>query len=129
MVTVTTKEELETALKNKEAKIVIQGEIANEFVKKYEKRKKAKKGAMIGGIGLTALGLVLLPFSFGASSGVVASGLTATIGGATVVMTTAEVAIVMGVLGVGVSTALLKNYEVVVGKDYVEMTNKKKQNN
>ena len=41
-------------------------------------------------------------------------------------MTTAEVAIVMGVLGVGVSTALLKNYEVVVGKDYVEMTNKKK---
>ena len=43
MVTVTTKEELEKALKNKEAKIVIQGELANEFVKKLEKKKKAKK--------------------------------------------------------------------------------------
>ena len=126
MVTVTTKEELEKALKNKEAKIVIQGELANEFVKKLEKKKTAKKGVMIGGICTTALGLALLPFSFGASSGIVASGLTVTIGGATVVLTTAEVAIVMGTLGVVVSLAILRDYTVEVKSDgTVTMTRKK----
>ena len=81
---------------------------------------------MIGGICTTALGLALLPFSFGASSGIVASGLTVTIGGATVVLTTAEVAIVMGTLGVVVSLAILRDYTVEVKSDgTVTMTRKK----
>jgi len=126
MVTVFTKEELEKALKNKEAKIVIQGELANEFVKKFEKKKKAKKRVMVGGLCTAALGLILLPFSFGGSSGIVAQGLVVTAGSVTVAMTTAEVAIVMGALGVVVSMAILRNYSIEVEPNgAVIMTNKK----
>lgn len=122
MITVTTKEALEKALKAKEEKIVIQGELAKTIIKK----RKIAKGTMIGGALLTAGGLIALPFTGGASAAVVASGLTATIGGSTVVISTAELAVILGTVGILGAIALLKGYTIKVkgGNTVVELERK-----
>ena len=55
MVTVTTKDELEKALKSKEKEILVEGEMANKIIRK----KKLKKGALIAG-GISVLGGIAL---------------------------------------------------------------------
>jgi len=104
MVTVTTKEELEKALKSKEKEILVEGEIAKNIVRK----KKMKKGALIVGGASVLGGIALLPFTGGASAIAIAQGLT--VGGVTV--TTAEAAIGAGAILSVASLALLKNYEI-----------------
>lgn len=104
MVTVTTKEELEKALKSKEKEILVEGEIAKKIVRK----KKMKKGALIAG-GVSVLGgIALLPFTGGASAIAIAQGLT--VGGVTI--TTAEAALGAGAILSVASLALLRNYEI-----------------
>ena len=104
MVTITTKEELEKALKNKEEEILIEGEIAKRIVRK----KNIKKGAMITGGASIVAGLVLLPFTGGGSAIAIAHGLTA--GGITI--STTEIFVGAGLLLSASSLLLLKNYEV-----------------
>lgn len=107
MVTVSTKEGLQQALKNRESQIKVTGELA----KSMRKKSKIKKGTKIGGALLIIGGIVAIPFTGGASSGLVVAGATATaltIG--TVSITAAELAILCGfVLGM---TGILMGAEV-----------------
>lgn len=81
---------------------------------------------MIGGALLTAGGLIALPFTGGASAAVVASGLTATIGGSTVVISTAELAMILGIVGILGGIALVKGYNIKakIGKEEVVLERK-----
>jgi hypothetical protein len=134
---VKTKEDLEKARKQLPEIIIFEDEMAKK-IKKAIKVKKISKIAGIGGI-LTIVGagtaiiggIVTAPVTGGASLGITATGLaglTATIGGSTIILTTAEVAIVAGVivsvLGVSLSIAkdLLKHYNIEIGKDKVKFT-------
>ncbi len=90
MKTVTTTKELEDAIKAGETKILLKGEIAD----KIRAKKKRKKGALIGGIGLAAAGLIALPFTGGASSAGIIGGIGLTIGSLTI--SAAELAILVG---------------------------------
>ncbi len=105
MVTVTTKDELEIALKNKEKEILVEGEMANKILRK----KKLKKGSLIVGGASILGGIALLPFTGGASAIAIAQGLT--IGGITI--STAEVIIGAGVVLSTASIALLSKYEII----------------
>lgn len=127
---VETKEDLETAIKNKPQRIVLTGKIAEEYIEKHNKQKKMKKGIAIGsGIatvaGITA-GILLAPatggtstvasaFAFGGSQGFYAM----TAAGTSVTMTAGELAMIAGVTAgaLGCSTALamrlLKNYKIM----------------
>lgn len=124
MTTVTTKEELEQALKNKEASILVKGELAAAM----RKKKRRKKTAIFCGAGLVLAGVALIPFTGGASLTASGIGLTVAAGGTTVAATTAEVAIFAGVaaLGLGaVSLALLKNYTFEITKQgHILLTSK-----
>lgn len=110
MVTVTTKEELELALKNKEAKILVKGDLA----KVMRKKKKINKAAIITGAGIILAGVALIPFTGGASIVPTVMGFTATtVEGGAIALSTAEVAILSGVAALGLGTislALLKEY-------------------
>ena len=120
MVTVTTKDELENALKSKEPEILIKGEMAAKIKRKH----KLKRGALIGGIATTAAGIILLPFTGGGSSGLVAHGLTVTAGTVTVTMTAGELAILLGFASTVTSIALLKGYALQVDGNIVKLTRK-----
>ncbi len=116
MVEVTTKEQLESALQNKEKKIIVKGELAN----KINKKKKIKTGAKILGGTLIVAGIALAPFTGGASLAV--SGFTVTTAaGTAVALTTGEIAILAGITAgvgaLGISIALLKGYTVKRDKD------------
>lgn len=109
MVTVTTKEELELALNNKEASILIKGELA----KTMRKKKKIKKATILSGAGIILAGVALIPFTGGASLAASTIGFTVATGGTTIAATTAEIAILSGVAALGLGTismALLKDY-------------------
>lgn len=110
MVTVTTKEELELALKNKEATILVMGDLA----KKMHKKRKIKKSSIITGAGLILAGVALIPFTGGASITATISGFSvATAAGTTIAASTAEVAILSGLAALGLGTiciSLLKEY-------------------
>lgn len=121
MVTVTTKEELEKALEDKEKEILVEGEMA----KKIKRKKKVKKGVLIGGIVTTAVGIILLPFTSGGSSGLVIQGLTVSSGTTTVTMTAGELAILLGFTSTLGSIALLKGYTIQVDDGTVLLTRKK----
>ena len=121
MVTITTKEELEKALENKEKEILVEGEMAKKIIRK----KKVKKGILIGGIATTAVGIILLPFTGGGSSGLVFHGLTVATGTTTVTMTAGELAILLGFTSTVASIALLKGYTIQVGAGNVLLTRKK----
>ena len=110
MVTVTTKEELELALKNKETNILVKGDLA----KVMQKKRKIKKTAIISGAGMMLAGVALIPFTGGASITATVSGFSvATAAGTTIAASTAEVAILSGLAALGLGTiciSLLKEY-------------------
>ena len=91
MITVTTKQEFEQALQNREPLILCKGDAAKPFLK----QRKRKRGAIIGGVIVAVAGVAAIPFTGGASAigsmGVIA-GLTA----GTLTITTAELAIICG---------------------------------
>ena len=104
MVTVTTKEELEKALDDKEKEILVEGEMAKKIIRK----KRMKRGALITGGASILGGIALLPFTGGGSAIAIAHGLTA--GGITI--STTEIFVGAGLLLSASSLLLLKNYEV-----------------
>lgn len=110
MVTVTTKEELKLALKNKETNILVKGDLA----KVMQKKRKIKKTAIISGAGMILAGVALIPFTGGASITATVSGFSvATAAGTTIAASTAEVAILSGLAALGLGTiciSLLKEY-------------------
>lgn len=96
MVTVYTKDELRKALKAKEKNIIVKGELARTIRGKANRQKTMKKV----GIGTAAIGaaaLITAPFTAGTSlvAGAAAMGLT--VGGATLTISAAELAILCGV--------------------------------
>ena len=66
MKTVYTKEQLEETLKQGE-KALVKGSLASEIRKKYETRKKVRKGAAIAGGAIAVACFVAAPFTGGTS--------------------------------------------------------------
>lgn len=96
MITVTTKEELKLALKQKEKRIVVKGDLANKM------RKRARTSKFISAaVALAAI--VAIPFTGGSS----AAGLIV----GKVTISTAELAILVG--GGIIIIALLKGYNKI----------------
>lgn len=90
MTTVSTKQELVSAIERREKQIIATGEIA----KRFRKQVKVKKGAKVGGLVLAIGGLIAIPFTGGASGGLTAAGMALTVG--TVTISAAELAILCG---------------------------------
>ncbi|MDD7135182.1 MAG: hypothetical protein PUH82_02295 [Bacteroidales bacterium] len=90
MTTVSTKQELISAIERREKQIIATGEIAASIRKKV----KVKKSAKVGGLVLAIGGLLAIPFTGGASAGLTAAGMALTVG--TVTVSTAELAILCG---------------------------------
>ena len=96
MKTVYSKEQLEETLKKGETALV-KGSLASEIRKKYETRKKVRKGAAIAGGAIAVAGLVAAPFTGGTSLAGTAVGLVAmglTIG--TITISIGELALLSG---------------------------------
>ena len=72
MTTVSTKEELISAIERREKQIIATGEIAASIRRKV----KVKKGAKVGGLVLAIGGLLAIPFTGGTSAGLTVAGLT-----------------------------------------------------
>ena len=91
MITVTTKQEFEQALQNREPLILCKGDAAKPFLK----QRKRKRGAIIGGVIAAVAGIAAIPLTGGASAigsmGVIA-GLTV----GTITISAAELAIICG---------------------------------
>lgn len=120
---VRTKNDFERVKKELPDKIIFEGEMA-KGIKKALKAKKIRKGVAIGGgvlgIGELIAGVILAPVTGGLSLvGAAPASLAAAIafGGTTIVLTTAEVAIIAGVVAFAIGIAasvindVLKNYE------------------
>lgn len=107
MIIVTTKKDLEQALKRNEQHIVVEGKLATKIMK----MKKCKKGLTIASGLLLVAGIALIPFT-GGSSGVAVMGLTA----GEISLSTVEVLAIVGVVGLTFSIALFKNYDVKISK-------------
>ena len=99
-VTVSTKEELETAVKNNTDKIIITGDLAQKIISAQKKKSVAKKvgigGAVVAGLA-TVGGIMAAPITGGASA---VAGLSyavaTTAGGTAVALTTTELIAVCG---------------------------------
>lgn len=133
-VEVSTKADFEQAVKNNAERIIVTGDLAKDIISAQKKKSVGKKVGIAGGIGIAAsaiAGIALAPFTAGASLAATASAV-ATVGGVTVALTTAEVAIVastiLGVAGIAAATinTVAKNYDVKINaKDTtVECTRK-----
>ena len=108
MTTVSTKQELISAIERRETQIIATGEIAASIRKKV----KVKKSAKIGGLALAIGGLLAIPFTGGASAGLTAAGLTCLTGAATLTVT--QILILCGIIG-GTAVAItgvLRNAKV-----------------
>ncbi len=118
MITVTSKSELEQALKsNKGACIRVEGAYAQTLANKIRLRKQAGKLAVVGGALAILGGLAAAPFTGGASLAGSAVGMAAMATAGTITLSTAELAMVLGVVGVLGGYAIHKNYHIkVVGK-------------
>ncbi len=92
MRTVHTQKELAEAIEAGETQILAQGEIAE----KLQKQRRHKKVALIGGAVLLIAGIAAIPFTGGGSAVLTATALTATIGGMSLTITAAELAILCG---------------------------------
>lgn len=121
MKTVWTKEELKKAIESGETEIYVEG----DYAKKIAKRAKVRKGSLWAGIGLTAIGIALIPFSGGASAAAVVHGLEVTIGGTSVVATAGELAMVLGSVTFISSVAMFKNYAIEINDGTVKVYRKK----
>ena len=120
MITVRSKQELEVALKNKTASVIIEGPYAKTFANAVRSRRRKAKVAI--GFGALAVigGLAAAPFTGGASLAGTVMGATAmglTVG--TVTICTAELAMILGFA----AYALNKKYTIKIGDGdkYVEM--------
>ena len=104
MSTVTTKPELEAALKRGDSQILIRG----EFATKIQKQMKKKTATRIAAGALAAGALVTAPFTGGAT-------LPGAVAGAAVAVSAGEAIAAIDILFAGSIglIALLKNYEVV----------------
>ena len=115
MKTVYTKEQLEETLKKGE-KALVKGSLASEIRKKYETRKKVRKGAAIAGGAIAVAGIVAAPFTGGTSLAGTAVGLGAmglTIG--TITISIGELALL---LGAGLAAyGIYKKCKVTFNKD------------
>lgn len=109
MTIVTTKVELEAALKRGDSHIAIRGELAE----KVQQKMKHKKATRIAAGVLAGGALVSAPFTGGASLPGVAVGATIALSGEVLV---AIALLYVGSMGV---IALLKNYEVITVKSPV----------
>lgn len=108
MTTVTTKAELKKAIKNKQYPILCTGEIAQKLIKTKIRTMRLIKI----GITIALIGLCLLPFTFGTSTGLTIAGLT--LGGGAVVISIVELCIILGVLS-GLSIfAILKGKNIKI---------------
>lgn len=121
MVTVYTKEELAKAIENKTTKILCKGDVANEIIEKFLKRKRNRLG-IFAGLAMIAAGTVSLPFTGGMSAaGIVAGASIAGIAAMTgltlgpVEISTKELAIICGTI-IAV-TGILKNAKVKFNAD------------
>ena len=101
---VTSKSELEAALKRGDSPIIVQGELAE----KIQKQMKRKKATRIAGGALAVGALATAPFTGGAT-------LPGAVAGAAVAITAGEAIATMTVLFAGSMgiTALLNKYEVI----------------
>lgn len=137
-VTVSTKDELENAVRNNVEKIIITGNLAKEIAKAQKKKSVAKKvgiGSAIGAGVAVVAGIAAAPFTGGVSAvaaATTASAVMTTAGGTAVALSTAEViAGILGALGAlgiaaGTINSIAKNYNVKVsaGSTSVECTRK-----
>lgn len=121
MKTVWTKEELKKAIECGETEIYVEG----DYAKKIAKRANVRKGSLWAGIGLTVIGVALIPFSGGASAAAAIHGFTATIGGTTVAATAGELAMVLGSVTFISSLAIYKDYSIEINDGTVKMYRKK----
>lgn len=111
MTTVYTKAQLKSAIEQKQFPIKCKGEIAERL----KKRKKLAKSAKIGGAALVFGGLLAMPFTGGTSVAAIGTGLGLTIGSGWLVISTAELAILVGG-GVAI-TGILKGRKVKLMPD------------
>lgn len=114
MKTVTTKAQLKAAIEQKQFPIKCVGEIGEQLKKKKKRAKRAK----IGGALLMLGGIAAIPFTGGASAAGVAAGAGAmglTIGGGALVISTTELAILVGG-GVAI-TGILKGRKIKLQAD------------
>ena len=102
----------------------MEGSYAKTLAKKIRSKKKIRKVAITGGVLAIIGGVVAAPFTGGTSlagsvAGATAMGLTA----GTVTLTTAELAMILGVGGLLGGYAISKGYKIKVGKgdNYVEL--------
>ena len=110
-ITVTTRKELEEALKNKNVnKIRVEGPLAKEMRAKA-KKKKIIGGSLIGASLIAAGSLVAAPFTGGTSLIAGAAGFTAALTAGAVTISTAELAIMVG--AAVTSLAILKGYNSI----------------
>lgn len=119
---VTTKEELKKALDEKEEKIIVRG----DYAKKIEKKLKWKKNGKIAGLTLAIGGVLLIPFTGGASIPIAMHGFSATLGGTVITASAGELAIILGIGGAVAMTALLKSYSFKYNKETGELTLERK---
>ena len=91
MITVTTKQEFEQAIQNREPKILCIGDAAKPFLK----QRKRKRGAIIGGVIAAVAGVAAIPFTGGASA-IGSMGIIAGLTVGSVTLTAAELAIICG---------------------------------
>ncbi len=101
--------ELEEAIKAGETKLLAKGELAE----KIRKRKERKRKSLKGGLALFLVGLVALPFTWGASTPLLIGGLGLTIG--TVTISAAELAILVG--GSIAIIGLCRDYTITFNSD------------
>lgn len=120
MITVYNKQELQEALKNRGQKIRVEGSYANELAQKIHRKKKVSKAVMVGGAVVALGGLAAAPFTGGASlagsaAGIAAMGFTA----GAVTLTTAQLALILGVSASLLGYAIHNKYKIVIkrGKD------------
>lgn len=116
MTTVSTKQELISAIERREKQIIATGEIAASIRRKV-KVKKGAKVAKVGGLVLAIGGLLAIPFTGGASAGLTAAGLTCLTGVAT--LTGTQILFLCGIIG-GTAVAItgvLKGAKVVFRPD------------
>lgn len=125
-----TKDDMEKIKLEKPKKIIFEGELAEKMIDALNKKKKVKKASKITagiGAGLAVIGGIVLAIPSGGTSlagGVaIASGVVATIGGTTITLSLAEVAIIAGVLTVALGVTgitvnnLLKHYDFKFSSD------------
>lgn len=118
MITVYNKQELQEALKNKEQKIRVEGSYANELAQKIHRKKKVSKAVMVGEAVVALGGLAAAPFTGGTSlagsvAGMAAMGITA----GAVTLTTAQLALILGVSASLLGYAIHKKYKITIKRD------------